>query len=390
MPTPFSRTLRALDEDARGFPWALLGALALVAAWFVWFVAVPVAVHAATDEARVESARDVHPVQAVVGGRVVGCRVALGATVRAGDVICELQSDAERSRLSEERARREALTRQLAAIRIELSEARGALERDGEARRAAIAVAVAEAAEAEAASRQASDAAARFALLRDSGGISELEFTKLQAAAESGRALAEARRLHVQRLELEQRVAERDRLAALQRLERESAELSARIASTDAGIAVLEEEIERRQVRAPVAGRIGELAPLRPGAVVSSGDRLAAIVPDGDLRVVAEFAPAAAVGRLRAGQPARVRLAGFPSSQYGTLRARVMAVAMEPRGGRIRAELAVVPDDETRLPLRHGLPGRVEVELERVSPATLVLRAAGRLVTRQPLEARAR
>jgi hypothetical protein len=31
------------------------------------------------------------------------------------------------------------------------------------------------------------------------------------------------------------------------------------------------------------------------------------------------------------------------------------------------------------------LPGRLEIEIERVSPATLVVRAAGRAVTRQQM-----
>ena len=32
----------------------------------------------------------------------------------------------------------------------------------------------------------------------------------------------------------------------------------------------------------------------------------------------------------------------------------------------------------TTIPLQHGLPGTVEVEVERVSPATLVLREVGK------------
>jgi membrane fusion protein (multidrug efflux system) len=52
-------------------------------------------------------------------------------------------------------------------------------------------------------------------------------------------------------------------------------------------------------------------------------------------------------------------------------------VANEARDGAIRVELRLVPEALTTIPLQHGLPGTVEVEVERVSPAALVLRGVG-------------
>jgi HlyD family secretion protein len=130
-----------------------------------------------------------------------------------------------------------------------------------------------------------------------------------------------------------------------------------------------------------VAGRLGEVAVLRTGAFLQEGDKLGAIVPLGKLRVVAEFPPPAALGRIRPGQAARLRLQGFPWTQYGSIRSTVESVAGEIRDGRVRVELGIDPDPASPIPEQHGLPGTVEVEVERVSPATLVLRAAGRLVT---------
>ena len=40
-------------------------------------------------------------------------------------------------------------------------------------------------------------------------------------------------------------------------------------------------------------------------------------------------------------------------------------------------ELVLPADPDTAIPLQHGLPCAVEVEVERVSPATLLLRIAG-------------
>jgi membrane fusion protein (multidrug efflux system) len=96
--------------------------------------------------------------------------------------------------------------------------------------------------------------------------------------------------------------------------------------------------------------------------------------------MVAEFLPASAMGRIRPGQTARLRLEGFPWAQYGRLAGTVSSVGSEIRGGRVRVELAVRPNPASPIPLQHGLPGAVEVEVERLAPVSLVLRAAGRLV----------
>jgi hypothetical protein len=59
----------------------------------------------------------------------------------------------------------------------------------------------------------------------------------------------------------------------------------------------------------------------------------------------------------------------------------VTAVADELRDGLVRVELGVgaLPPN---LPLSHALPGSVEIEVERVRPAWLVLRSLGGLLTR--------
>lgn len=141
-------------------------------------------------------------------------------------------------------------------------------------------------------------------------------------------------------------------------------------------ISRLRYEIERHKVRAATGGKIGETAILRTGGVVSGGEKLAAILPEGRLLVAAQFAPAA-MGRMRAGQKARVRLAGYPWTQYGALSATVARVSSEVRDGTVRVELNLDPGQKTSIPLQHGLPGSVEVAVETVSPARLTMRLAG-------------
>jgi membrane fusion protein (multidrug efflux system) len=186
--------------------------------------------------------------------------------------------------------------------------------------------------------------------------------------------------LAIGRLERERIKNSSDREANLGSLRSEVARIEGDLAIGARTIARLEYETERRIIRAPVSGRFGEVAQLRAGSFVAEGDKLGAIVPTGRLRAVAEFLPGAALGRIRAGQPARLRLDGFPWAQYGAIRATVETVGEEVRDGRVRVELAVPAVTDSSLPLQHGLPGTVEVQVERVAPVTLALRAAGQLM----------
>ena len=144
---------------------------------------------------------------------------------------------------------------------------------------------------------------------------------------------------------------------------------------------------ERRRVRVPIAGRLGEVPLLRPGDYVQTGQALGTIVPAGDLHVVAYFAADRALGWVRPGAPAWLRLDAFPWTWFGQVAARVEDVALEPKDGLLRVELALGASDAGRrydarphsdLVLAHGLTGQVEIQVEEASPLALLLRAAGR------------
>jgi membrane fusion protein (multidrug efflux system) len=205
--------------------------------------------------------------------------------------------------------------------------------------------------------------------------LAELDLLRVQAEAQRRQAAANRLRLAVDRLQREQQTQE----AHLDRLKRESTRLEGQRTTGAATLERLTHEMERRHIRAPVAGRLGAVAPLHIGTFVKEGDKLGTVVPAGSLTVVAEFLPAVALGRVQAGQPARLRLDSFPWTQYGSLATTVSSVANEVRDGRVRVELTVTSEPTVRLPLQHGLRGTVEVEVEQVAPAILVLRAAGQL-----------
>jgi membrane fusion protein (multidrug efflux system) len=267
----------------------------------------------------------------------------------------------------------EALRRQIASER----EARGA---EQEASGVAAEEARANARQAEAPASYNAQEQERLRQLRAEGLIAERDYQRGRTAAQQANFAAEREHIAVRRIEQEQRTRESDRESRIRALEAEIVRLEGTMATSRAALGRLENEIARRVVRAPADGKLGETAALRVGAVLHEGDRVAALVPDGRLIVVAQFPPAAALGRIAPGQLAVLRLDGFPWLQYGPVKAQVARVASEVRDGTVRVEMAVDTSGSARVPLQHGLPGSVEVQVERVTPAALILRTAGRMM----------
>jgi len=172
----------------------------------------------------------------------------------------------------------------------------------------------------------------------------------------------------------------RDDDAAMARLRRDLSAREEEHVTLTAETERLRFEIDRYVVRAPIDGTIGDVSKLRVGSVAMTGDRCATIVPAGELTIVAGFSRGTAVGRIRPGQRARVRLTGFSWVQYGSLEAVVTRVASEASSDRVRVELSLESQSAHRIPIQNGLPATVEVELERVAPLGLILRAVGRWI----------
>ena len=103
---------------------------------------------------------------------------------------------------------------------------------------------------------------------------------------------------------------------------------------------------------------------------------LATIVPDVAVHAVAFLDPAEAMGRDAPGTSQRSGSRAFRgrSSVASTVESRESPP--KPRDDRVRVELAVAGTQS--LPLRHGLPCRVLVRVDEVTPLSpLVLRAVG-------------
>lgn len=378
MSETFSRTRARLATTNAG-PGALttIVGLVLVTAWTAWFANAQVAIYATSHSARLEVDAANRQVAAPVGGVVVSAVRRAGDTVAKGDVLFELDVRREDYLLREERSRLDGLAPQVDRLRLEIA-AQEARRRE--------AAATADATRAETASRLneanaavdlAADRERRISALAESGLATAAEMTRDRSELQQRRAAAETLRLSLERTEAERREKDTELRVEIERLQRQVTALDAARVSSQATIDRLRHEGALRQITAPVDGTLAEVADIHPGAVLQEGQVVATVLPKGDLRVVAAFLPADVLGRVAEGQPARLRLDGFPFTQYGRVEAVVSTVAHEVRDGRVRVELKVTHAPAT-VPVQHGLPGTVEVEVEQVSPAALLLRAAGR------------
>lgn len=382
MSTAFSRTARALASDGfRGSFVALTFALLLLGAWLVWFFFAPIPRYEVTSTARLEVDQQIRPVQSPVLARVVTTNLQLGREVHAGDVLVELDSATERFQVQEETAHVTALTSEIASLRAQVQGTNQARTQEQQTSRIAQDQAAAKFREAETLARSASDEAKRLEQLHKQDLIPRREYEQGQLAADSRRQAAESLRLEASRLQQGQGTRESDRRIQAENLDGEIRKLEGEQATARASIDRLNYEVERRIIRAPISGKLAEVAEIRPGGVVDETDRLCAILPEGRLRAVAEFAPSDALGRIHPGQPAQLRLDGFPWTQYGSIPTTVSNVAGEIRDGKVRVELNLAGTPSLPINLQHGLPGAVEVEVERLTPAKIVLRAAGQMLT---------
>ena len=383
LPTTFSRSMRALESDRyRSSFWTLVVGASLLTAWGIWFAFSRIPIFEQSQSARVEVSHAAHRIEAPVAGRVIRTRMTLGKMVKKSELIVEIDSSELRLALDEKVAKRNALLVQIEGIKREIVAEKKALAVARKEGSLAAREARAQQNVAKPGLRYSRERAARLKRLRR-GTIAGIDVLKAKQEAAEGVAKSAALVASARRLRQEYRRSSSDRQVRIRRLENQIGAITAEIAVIAASTKRLEFEIAQRKIKAPVSGALGDVRILRVGAYVRAGDLLGTVVPPGALRIVAQYHPSLAMGRVRVGQSARLRLDGFPWIEYGSVAAHVSGIGSEAQEGTVRVELEVDASKATRIPLQHGLPGVVEVEVEKVSPAVIVLRAAGKLIERQ-------
>lgn len=385
MAYPFQRTLRSLNgyESGTRVFLVILGALS-IGGFAAWAFAAEVPVMKVSPEGRIEPHNAVHRIEPPAAGRVVQSYLSLDEMVKKGDLLIEFDTRSERLELEQSKTTAEGLEKELAVLREQIANknqelAASQLVDEVQLREAAVRK------KQLAPRRRLARKRAELAKKSPTGAMSDLEklerLTEVDALNQSTRAQS----LEMVRLRREQAVRRQVLTAQVLELKREELRIEGQLRELKVAIDRLEYQIERRHYRAPATGRLVDVAELGSGAFIADGQRLGTILAtDAEVRVRARF-PKEMVGMIRPGQPAQLKLDGYPWTIYGTVPARVTRVGTEPGQtatpeaipGTVRVELDIERPADSRIRIEHGLTASVEIEVARVSPFTLLMRAIG-------------
>jgi HlyD family secretion protein len=175
----------------------------------------------------------------------------------------------------------------------------------------------------------------------------EAAFERLAREGFAGRILAAERRRERIEREQELRAQEhlvRSNLALIEQAERRLAQLSAEYRrrlqaerlEVSGQLERLSQELARQrhrrallELRAPAAGTVKDLATHTAGTVAAPGTILMTLVPNGEKLLAEVWVGNADAGFVRAGQPAKLKLAPFPFHRYGLIEARVLGISAD-------------------------------------------------------------
>jgi hemolysin D len=386
MAYPFQRTLRSLNGGASGVRVSLvLLTLLALCGLGVWTLAAEVPVLKVSSRGRIEPHNAVHRIEPPEGGRVVHSWLELDKHVRQGELLIEFDAREQQLELARSEASSAALAADLVLVNAQINNKDAELSHSMRADEASLREAAAK--EIELVPRRLlAQQRAQLIVATPTGSVSNLEKLERQTEAEELARSGRTQALGIARLQREQILRREGLRAELLLLKRERIKIQGQLDELKISIARLRHEIDEKHVRAPAAGRLVDVVELGEGAFIAQGQRLGTIVASGAprVRVRARF-PKETVGIVRAGQPAQLKLDGYPWSVYGTVPAQVSRVGTEPGitatpeaiPGTVRVELILLRATDPRILIQHGLTATVEIEVARVSPFALLMRAIG-------------
>ncbi len=273
------------------------------------------------------------PVASALGGSVTKVVARPGQRVEAGEVVAVLEG----AELQAALVRRE---RELSSVEKDVEAARQADDQmAAEARRALSRRRSALQDRLSIAARQLEQRRAHargVAELVLQGASSAADALSVQEAASRAEVQLAALRAEAAQLDLE--TADRDR-----QWKQREAERRLRLESARGAVEEARALLQRVELRAPSAGRLESLL-VQPGAVVTPGQVLAQIVPEGAPRSIVAFVSARESSFVRVGAEAQVEIESLPTSEFGVAHARVARVSAEAAAaGELAAALGAVP-----------------------------------------------
>lgn len=324
-------------------------------------------------------------VQVVDGGTLKVLHVKEGDTVKAGDLIAEL--DPVRFQASSEEIAAKIAALQAGLLRLEAELSGRPLVFGKELARYADIVQSQSALHRKRLQAQQEELSA----LEQSARLAQEELDALLKLAEDGDAArSEVLRARRQLNDLRAQATNK-RNAFRQDAQLELAKTRAELAQTEQVFTQRSEALESTFLRAPMAGIVKNVRMTTRGAVLRAGDELLQIVPSGDpLIIEAKVAPAD-VAFLRNGLHANVKLDAWDYTLYGSLKGRVVYISPDTLEEETRGEPrpyyrvhiqtdSNAPEGRKPLDVRPGMTAAVEIITGERSIANYVLKPLRRTV----------
>lgn len=375
MPQPFSRTLRSLDQERTLLPWLLtLSLLGALIAWIFWAFTATFPVIVTSSHATLVTTSPLFHLQAPERRRVLTAQLATSRRVRADEVLVTFDASPELL----ERDHHTELLRliqqvELPALALQRELIEASIQGSGGLTRSRRQQGEAQLKEVEIASTQAQTALERQERLLEAGVATAAQVEEQRALSarltqSAARWQATLRTLHDEHLEqtrsLQGLLAEIDRERAT--LERERERISATLRQLDYQIALY-------TLRAPSEGELHASRQVHPGMWIERGETIAWIVPDAPLEVRVDGSNDQLATRVEPGMMGTLALDAYPWMEFGKARVVVREVSNLPSEGVLLMRLDLL-DSSRDIPLKHGLTGEVELEIERLTPATMIAR----------------
>jgi hemolysin D len=352
----WSQSLQSvLDQPTADLPSRMIAAgmifCCAFGAW-TWFGRVQEVSHAA---GQLTPQGKVYKVQSVAEGEIVRLLVKPGQSVKAGQLIAELDNrlaEAEVNRLQQSLAiyKLQFLQTQELFNRTELeAQSRQAITlAQIHAQEAALAKAYATAVtqeeivtQVEADLEASSARLERLKPLLEEGAIAQEQVfdveqgwrdrqqALIQNQGELENALADSRRFQAElaQQEAEAKRSELETQQRLQQLKLETTELEAKINETENLLKAAQTQLQETLVYAPVNGTVSMLHIDNVGEVARLGDTLAEIAPDGAPLVLSAVLPNQEAGLVEIGMPVQIKFDAFPYQEYGIVSGKVLSIS---------------------------------------------------------------
>ena len=107
------------------------------------------------------------------------------------------------------------------------------------------------------------------------------------------------------------------------------ADLQREVEANQERLLAITQELERMQIRAPVAGQVLGLAINGPGAVVTPGQKLLDIVPQGESLLLDARIPTHVIDRIKVGDVTEVRFSAFANAPQLVVLGRLVSLSAD-------------------------------------------------------------